>query len=213
MKSAALLAVLTASAEALRVGTSAVVRPLPSISGTARTLTPRMQEPGGEFKVGAKVRISGLNSNPELNGKVGTVEEFDGASGRYAVNGPSGTVLLKPSALELTWNTALDADGKTYYWRGGESQYEMPEGFDPAVAKSAGVYQAKSTDLYDDEIGEGPITYSDGTKKAELSSTMRDKLINESRGLGADPNQKNPFLPVFFGVGVFVILGALAVNL
>ena len=30
---------------------------------------------------------------------------------------------------------------------------------------------------------------------------------------GADPNQKNPFLPVFFGVGVFVLLGALAVNM
>ena len=38
---------------------------------------------------------------------------------------------------------------------------------------------------------------------------MRDKMIAESRGLGADPNAKNPFLPVFFGVGVFVVLGAL----
>ena len=46
-----------------------------------------------------------------------------------------------------------------------------------------------------------------------LSNTMKDRLIRESAGLGADPNQKNPFLPVFFGVGVFVLLGALAVNM
>ena len=42
---------------------------------------------------------------------------------------------------------------------------------------------------------------------------MRERLINESRGLGADPNQKNPFLFVFAGVGVFVLLGAAAVNM
>jgi hypothetical protein len=42
---------------------------------------------------------------------------------------------------------------------------------------------------------------------------MKERLIRESAGLGADPNQKNPFLPVFFGVGVFVLLGALAVNM
>ena len=47
----------------------------------------------------------------------------------------------------------------------------------------------------------------------QISNAMRDKLINESRGLGADPGAKNPFLPVFFGVGVFVMLGALAVNM
>ena len=46
-----------------------------------------------------------------------------------------------------------------------------------------------------------------------LSKTMKERLIRESAGLGADPNQKNPFLPVFFGVGVFVLLGALAVNM
>ena len=49
--------------------------------------------------------------------------------------------------------------------------------------------------------------------QTELSQTMKDRLIAESRGLGADPNSKNPFLPVFFGVGVFVTLGALAVNM
>jgi len=60
-------------------------------------------------------------------------------------------------------------------------------------------------DFYDDEK---PMV-----EKPALSNSMRDRLINESRGLGADPNSKNPFLPVFLGVGVFVILGALAVNL
>ena len=59
--------------------------------------------------------------------------------------------------------------------------------------------------LYDDAV---PVQ----TKPA-VSDSMRQKMINESRGLGADPNQKNPFLPVFFGVGVFVLLGAIAVNI
>ena len=72
--------------------------------------------------------------------------------------------------------------------------------------------------FYDDEtVADQPIMYknADGTttKKPEISSSMRDRLINESRGLGADPNQKSPFLLVFGGVGVFVLLGALAVNM
>ena len=50
-------------------------------------------------------------------------------------------------------------------------------------------------------------------KQPEISNAMRERLINESRGLGADPGSKNPFLLVFFGVGVFVVLGALAVNI
>lgn len=114
------------------------------------------------------------------------------------------------------WNTATDDKGDTYYWRGSESTYEMPADFDPALARDAGTYKAGgSTDgaLYDDEIVDGPITYKDGSKKQELSNTMRERLINESRGLGADPNQKNPFLFVFAGVGVFVLLGAAAVNM
>jgi len=37
--------------------------------------------------------------------------------------------------------------------------------------------------------------------------------INEQRGLGADSNSQNPFLYVFAGVGIFVLLGAVAVNL
>ena len=67
--------------------------------------------------------------------------------------------------------------------------------------------------FYDDESGNDPIKYADGTRKPEISTSMREKLINESRGLGADPGAKNPFLFVFGGVGVFVLLGALAVNM
>jgi len=127
------------------------------------------------------------------------------------------TVMQEDAATKGTWNTAIDEAGTTYYWNAAtrETTYDMPADFDPATAKSAGVYQPKDTsgDLYDDEIPEEKIVYTDGTKKPELSQTMKDRLINESRGLGADPNQKNPFLGVFAGVGVFVVLGALAVNM
>ena len=64
------------------------------------------------------------------------------------------------------------------------------------------------TTFYDDEKEDAVMA-----AKPAISNSMRERLINESRGLGADPNQKNPFLPVFFGFGVFVILGALAVNM
>mgnify|MGYP007078186544 CR=1 FL=1 len=60
-------------------------------------------------------------------------------------------------------------------------------------------------DFYDDDK---PII-----EKPPVSNAMRERLINEARGVGADPNSKSPFLPVFFGVGVFVVLGALAVNM
>jgi hypothetical protein len=206
----ALLSLLATSAEALRVGVS--VQPLLRV-GTARALTPCMQEAPatGEIAAGSTVLISGLSSTPELNGLVGKVEEFDAESGRYAVRAADKLVLLKPEKLEvkLVWNTALDADGETYYWNAaGSSQYEKPADFDPALAKKEGVYQAKDDALYDDEVQDGGIRYSDGTKKPELSNSMRDKMIAESRGLGADPNQKNPFLIVFVGVGLFVLAGA-----
>lgn len=89
-----------------------------------------------------------------------------------------------------------------------------PEEATPAAPQQEGGYQT----FYDDETGaDQPIVYknADGTttQKPEISNSMRDRLINESRGLGADPNQKSPFLLVFAGFGVFVILGALAVNM
>ena len=56
--------------------------------------------------------------------------------------------------------------------------------------------------VYDDE--------SEQDDGPQFSDTMRQKMINESRGLGADPNKQNPFLGVFAGFGIFVLLGALA---
>ena len=84
---------------------------------------------------------------------------------------------------------------------------------DAVVSEEATPQQEGYATFYDDESGEEPIKYADGTKKPEISNSMREKLINESRGLGADPSAKNPFLLVFGGVGAFVLLGALAVNM
>jgi hypothetical protein len=67
---------------------------------------------------------------------------------------------------------------------------------------------------------EGYQTFYDDEKedkvlkaKPAISDSMRKRLINEQRGLGADSNSQNPFLYVFAGVGIFVLLGAVAVNL
>ena len=139
------------------------------------------------------------------------------ASGARSVARRSAPVTLEEAAEEkLTWNTAQDADGETYYWNSaGASTYEKPADFDPATAINSGVFKGEASEstggaLYDDEIPEGqPVVYTTGQKKPELSNTMRDKLIAESRGLGADPNAKNPFLPVFGGFFLLVVLGAL----
>ena len=139
-----------------------------------------------------------------------------------ATPAPRALVMMQEEAPEapLTWNTALDADGETYYWNSaGASTYEKPADFDPATAKAVTEkYQAKGGDdgaLYDDMVPEDvQVVYKQtGQAKPQLSQTMKDKMIAESRGLGADPNQKNPFLGVFAGMGVFVVLGAIAINL
>ena len=80
-----------------------------------------------------------------------------------------------------------------------------PETPPPATAEDAPAAEGYAT-FYDDEKDSAP-------PKPALSENMRQKLLNEQRGLGADTNSKNPFLAVFAGVGVFVLLGALAVNL
>ena len=97
------------------------------------------------------------------------------------------------------WKSKVDAaTGRTYYYNAeGKTQWENP---------SASAQPTGYTTVYDDEVDTAP-------KKEELSATMRERLINESRGLGADPNQKNPFLNVFAAVGVFVVLGFVATNL
>ncbi len=53
-----------------------------------------------QLSKGAAVRIDGLKSQPTLNKTIGTVQAFNGESGRYAVRIPSGKVLLlRPGAL------------------------------------------------------------------------------------------------------------------
>ena len=136
-------------------------------------------------------------------------------SGVRSVPRRSARIILEEAAEEkLTWNTAQDAGGDTYYWNSaGASTYEKPADFDPATAKDAGVFKGTTSSadgaLYDDEIPDQQIVYTSGEKKPELSNMMREKLINEGRSLGADPNAKNPFLYVFGAVGVLVVLGAL----
>jgi hypothetical protein len=87
-------------------------------------------------------------------------------------------------------------------------QEQKPEG----DAASDAVAPKADTDgyetFYDDEREDAVMAAKPG-----ISDDMRKRLINEQRGLGADPNAKNPFIFVVGGVGVFVILGALAVNM
>ena len=62
--------------------------------------------------------------------------------------------------------------------------------------------------FYDDEKEDAVLQ-----AKPDISESMRARLIKEQRGIGADPNAKSPFLLVFGAVGVFVVLGALSVNM
>jgi hypothetical protein len=72
---------------------------------------------------------------------------------------------------------------------------------DAASEEAASGYE----EFYDDEK---PMV-----EKPPISAEMREKLLKGQQVLGSDPNRKNPFLLVFAGVGLFVILGAIAVNL
>lgn len=91
-------------------------------------------------------------------------------------------------------------------------QEGMEEGVESLSEKTAAPMedapQGGYETFYDDEKEDAVLKQKEG-----ISNAMRERLLNESRGLGADANSKNPFLPVFFGFGVFVLLGALAVNL
>ena len=74
-----------------------------------------------------------------------------------------------------------------------ETTWQRP-GMAPAKDSAGNVYDDES------EQDDGP----------GFSDSMRQKMIDESRGLGGDPNQKNPFLLVFAGIGLFVVAGALS---
>lgn len=82
----------------------------------------------------------------------------------------------------------------------GETPAEEPV---EAEAEAMSAYKT----FYDDEKEDAVLA-----AKPPVSDAMRKRLLSESRGLGADPNAKNPFLPVFFGVGIFVLLGAIATS-
>ena len=69
---------------------------------------------------GTRVRVSGLVSKPELNGKTGTISDFDEKTGRFAVRmlvagedgtGQSASVLIKPERLEPIIDAAYDIKG------------------------------------------------------------------------------------------------------
>jgi len=53
------------------------------------------------FNIGAEVMVQGLKGNPELNGKRGKIQNFDGMKGRYGVQigGVDGLKGLKPANL------------------------------------------------------------------------------------------------------------------
>jgi hypothetical protein len=83
-------------------------------------------------------------------------------------------------------------------------QESSPEGDETRSSPEATPQPAPPKgDFYDDERVDAVLA-----SKPEISNSMREKLINESRGLGADPNAQNPFLYVFGAVGIFVVLGA-----
>ena len=103
----------------------------------------------------------------------------------------------EPQATDLPegWAAAKDDEGSTYYWNKEtkETTWQRP-GAAPKADAAGNVYDDES------EQDDGP----------QFSDAMRQKMINESRGLGGDPNQKNPFLLVFAGIGLFVLAGAIS---
>merc|ERR1719203_2197610 len=105
--------------------------------------------------------------------------------------------------LPPDWKEATAEDGKKYYYNELTRETSWtPPGTDESESVSGDnpVY----TTLYDDEA----TTF----KSRDISDNMRARLIKEQQGIGTDPNQKSPFLAVFAGVGVFIVLGALSVN-
>lgn len=108
---------------------------------------------------------------------------------------PESAAEPQANGLPEGWATATDDEGSTYYWNKEtkETTWQKP-GTAPTKDSAGNVYDDES------EQDDGP----------GFSDAMRQKMINESRGLGGDPNQKNPFLLVFAGIGLFVVAGALS---
>ena len=90
----------------------------------------------------------------------------------------------------------------------------MADSEPPAEPDARAVYDAAVK--AEGQVEAGQTVYDDEAKfveKPPISSEMRAKLIKGQQQLGSDPNSQNPFLYVFGGVGVFVVLGAIAVNM
>jgi len=68
-------------------------------------------EPPAELKAGSQVRIQGLQKNPEKNGSIGTLVEFNEAKGRWLVEFASGaTNNFKAENLEVVMAAAAEPD-------------------------------------------------------------------------------------------------------
>ena len=143
---------------------------------------------------------------------------------------PESAAEPQANGLPEGWATATDDEGSTYYWNKVRREPMQARTLQlthvscrtPAAALShthlcgcaqetkettwqkPGTAPAKDSagNVYDDE--------SEQDDGPDFSSAMKQKMINEAGGLGADPNKKNPFLLVFFGIGVFVVAGALS---
>merc|ERR1719231_893559 len=109
----------------------------------------------------------------------------------------------RPLRTRTTGPLRMQADGPA----GFDEGVELVSSTDNASAEKPPAPTGMQT-FYDDEAGMPDIP-----AKPAVSDAMRQCLLNEQRGLGADANSSNPFLLVFGGVGIFVVLGAIAVNI
>ncbi|KAL1521926.1 hypothetical protein AB1Y20_021574 [Prymnesium parvum] len=116
------------------------------------------------------------------------------------------SALLTPHTLPRMHPIAPLARGIILMQAGDSPEGKPSEAVEVGEATEAKPQTGGYETFYDDEKDTAP-------EKPALSDAMRQRLLNEQRGLGADANSKNPFLLVFAGVGVFVLLGALAVSL
>lgn len=114
----------------------------------------------------------------------------------------------KTGNIPAGWASKEDAvTGDRYFWN---KENEGVTSWDPpkemikemvAILEQQAPAADGAGNFYDDER---PM------QKKEISDTMRKRLLNEQRAIGADSGSKNPFLLVFGAVGVFVVLGYLA---
>ena len=84
---------------------------------------------------GKQVVIDGLASRPELNGKVGTAESFNDATGRYNVRVDGSVIALRPSSIQAAAHGSQS-------WGSGASMPALPRGIEPkhaALALAAGL--------------------------------------------------------------------------